>query len=597
MTTSSGRLLRTTTLALACALAWPALAGAVENNDKLGDKLVDKSSKILPGKGSRPTPANGDAPAGGKSEPMANAQAVYQIILGEFALQRNRPELAAAIYGDLAQRSRDPQAVARSIEVAGFARQYNLALDNARLWVELEPESTSARETLVGLLILLDHLDEAAPYMEKLLAESKTERGEDFARINRLFSRHADKAAVRTLIDRLTEPYLNLPEAHYARAQAAFVAGEHSAALLAIRQAESLRPDWENAQLFEAQVLSRSGQSEAAIALLQRYAASHPKARDSRLHLTRLLVGEKRYSEARNELQQLLASFPDDTEVIYPAAILALQQNDLVTAEKQLRLLLDLEFADRNIVRYYLGQIADESNRPAEARDWYEQVTPGEHYLNARGRLATQLARDGKLDEARRALRSSHTSNIQERTLITLAEARLLRQAQRSEEAYELLNNALDKQPNQPDLLYDSAMLAERLKHFDVFEQRLRKLIKMQADNPQAYNALGYSFAERNIKLDEARKLIEAALQRAPEDPYILDSMGWVLYRLKDYAGALEHLERAYRQQPDAEIAAHLGEVLWQLGRHDDAQRTWNEAKKSSPGSEVLDEVMHKFVP
>lgn len=587
MTAPTGFLFRNAILAFSLALAGNAIAATSANKNEPGDKNSLKSA----GKNIR------EMALPKRIEPLSPGQAIYQIVLGEFALQRERLDLATAIYSDLAQRSNDPQAIARSIEIASFARQYDLALDNARLWVDVEPNSETAKETLVGLLVLLDHLDEAAPLLEKLLAESKSDRAEDFARINRLFARHADKQEVRTLVERLTAPYLDVPEAHYARSQAAFNAGQYPAALTSIRQAQRLHPDWQPALLFEAQILARDKRSQEAINLLQGFLVQHPTSRDVRLNLSRLLVSEKRYGEARQELRELLKTLPDDPEVVYPAAILALQQNDTVDAERDLRHLLELDFADPNIVRYYLGQIADESDRPEEARRWYEQVTPGEHYLNARGRLATQLARAGKLDEARALLRNSHSTSVQERTQLILAEARLLRQAQRNVEALSLLNASLDKQPNQPDLLYDSAIIAERLGQFDIFESRMRKLLKLQPDNPQAFNALGYSFAERGVHLEEARKLLEEALRRAPEDPFILDSMGWALYRLRDYAAALEFLQRAYHQQPDPEIAAHLGEVLWKLGRHEDAQRTWHEARKISPDNEVLGEAIRKFLP
>jgi Flp pilus assembly protein TadD len=304
---------------------------------------------------------------------------------------------------------------------------------------------------------------------------------------------------------------------------------------------------------------------------------------------------EKHYNEASTELKQLIAAYPDDPEVLHPVAILALQQNDLVTAEREMRHLLDLNYVDNGLVRYYLGQIAEETSRYDEARKWYSQVVVGEHYINARSRLANLFARDNHFEEARKVLHDSVAHTVQDRTQLVLAESRLLKQAQRQQEAFDLLENALDKQPSQPDLLYDSAMLAERLRRYDILETRLRKLIQLQPDNPQPYNALGFSFAERNQKLNEAKQLIEEALKRSPEDPYILDSMGWVLYRLKDFPGALDYLQRAYRQQADGEIAAHLGEVLWSLDRRDDALHTWRDAAKSNPDNEVLRDVIQRF--
>jgi Flp pilus assembly protein TadD len=248
-------------------------------------------------------------------------------------------------------------------------------------------------------------------------------------------------------------------------------------------------------------------------------------------------------------------------------------------------------------VRLYLGQLAEERKQFDEALRWYAEVAPGEQYLAAQLRIAQLLSKQGKLDAGRRHLQELRAAGRADRIPLLLAESQLLRDAGKAKEAYELLAENLAAQPEQPELLYESALLAEKIGRHDVLEANLRKLIGVKPDHAHAYNALGYSFADRNQRLAEAEQLIVKALQLSPEDPFIIDSMGWVLFRKGDNAGALTHLQRAYSIRPDPEIAAHLGEVLWALGRRDEARKTWQDAAKAHPGNEVLAEVMKRLAP
>ena len=256
-----------------------------------------------------------------------------------------------------------------------------------------------------------------------------------------------------------------------------------------------------------------------------------------------------------------------------------------------------MRYRDPDGVRYLLGQVAEEQKRWPQAIQWYEQIQDGDHALPARMRTAGAMAKQGKLDEARKFLQQVATDNPAEEVQLTVAEAQLLRDANRHGDAFALLGEALKRQPEQPELLYDYALTAEKLEKFDLLESNLRKLIQVRPEHAHAYNALGYSFAERNMRLPEARKLIEKALEFAPEDYYIIDSLGWVQYREGDLKGAAATLRRAYDGRPDAEIGAHLGEVLWQMGQRDEARRVWQEAQKTAPENETLLKTIKKFRP
>jgi tetratricopeptide (TPR) repeat protein len=257
--------------------------------------------------------------------------------------------------------------------------------------------------------------------------------------------------------------------------------------------------------------------------------------------------------------------------------------------------LLGLGYRDVNGVRYVLGQIAEEQKQWPQAVQWYDGISDGEHLLPARMRTANAIAKQGKLDEARAFLKRVAADNPEDEAQLTVTEAQLLREAHRNQDAFQLLGEALRKEPDQPELLYDYALTAEKLERFDVLESNLKKLIQVRPDHAHAYNALGYSWAERNMRLPEAKKLIEKALELSPDDAFIIDSLGWVLYREGDLKGAAEQLRRAYSGRPDADIGAHLGEVLWVMGEREEADRVWQESLKSSPDNETLQKTIKRL--
>ena len=357
--------------------------------------------------------------------------------------------------------------------------------------------------------------------------------------------------------------------------------------MVQVREAASMRPDWELAALFEAQLLQKTSVS-AARERLAAYLKRNPKAREARMSYARALVAEQKLPEAHAEFQRLLTEFPDSPDVVYAVGLLAFQLNDYPAARQSLERLLTMNFRDRNTLRLYLGQIAEEEKKLPDALRWYGEVTRGEQYLNAQLRYAQVLAKQGNLEGARSHLRQIGPANAQQKGQLVLAEAALLRDAKREREAFDLVAGALGEQPDNPDLLYDYAMLAEKIDRIDAMETSLRKLIVLRPDHAHAYNALGYSLADRNQRLPEAKQLIEKGLSLAPNDAFILDSMGWVFYRMGDNKTAIEYLRRAFAMRPDAEIAAHLGEVLWANGERVEAEKIWGDAMRQYPGNEVI---------
>jgi len=548
------------------------------------------------GAGESPVKAAGKRATTQASSENLLARTVFQTLLGEFALQRGDVSLSVEAWFDLAQRTRDPKVLARATEVAGFARQYDRALELSRLWLEIEPESTAARQSQSSLLVMANRLDDLAPELAALLEKDKANLSNNLLHLNRVLARHPDKKAVQKLIDRVAAPYSGMPEAHFAMAQAAANAGDNMRALSETEIALQLRPDWEAAALARAQLQARQS-TLTAIDSLKDFVAKNPSARDARLTLARLLINDKQYTEARQQFDLLIKDNPDNPDVIYPVAMLALQQGDTETGRRQLEKLLQTEFPDKSTIHFFLGQLDQEQKKPAAALEHYRLVTTGEQYIPARSRAAQILHQEGKAEEARELLRNTRGGTPAERTQLVLAEAQLLREAGRLNDAYITLETALASQPDNPELLYETALTAERIGKPEILEAHIKHLLELKPDHAHALNALGYSWAERNVRLGEAHAMIDKALTLLPDDPFITDSLGWVLFRQGKLDEALRTLEKAYALRADPEIAAHLGEVLWTMGRKDEARKLLKDTAAQNPSNDVVADVIKKLLP
>jgi tetratricopeptide (TPR) repeat protein len=575
-------------------LAAAALAGCAGNPPQLADRgsQGESDSDELSGD------TQGAAPEPEIRSPLPKQELteelLYEYLLAEIAGQRGNIGLSAQAYVDLAKRTRDPRIARRATEIALYARMNNAAIEAAKIWYESQPDAERPLQALAGLLVAGGRYGEASPYLKKLLTNSATGPASGFAQLGRTLSNAQDKHAALKLVQDLAADHPKLPQAHYAVAQAAASAGEDRLAIEEARKARQLRPDWETAVLLEAQLVQKSSVDQA-VALLAEYLQKYPSAREARLGYARTLVAQKRFAEARAEFQKLMASGPENTDVAFAVALLSIQLKDYDPAEKYLRNLLESSYRDKDSVRLYLGQVAEERKNLQEALRWYGEIGEGEQYVPAQTRYAQVLAKQGKLDAARAHLQQAAARNSQQRVQLVLAEAQLLRDANQPKAAFDLVGNALDRLPNNPELLYDYAMLAEKIERVDVLETSLRKLIEIRPEHAHAYNALGYSLADRNQRLPEARELIEKALQLAPEDSFIIDSMGWVLFRMGNLKDALGYLRRAFAGRPDPEIAAHLGEVLWALGQREEAERVLGDAARSSPDNETLTNTIKRL--
>jgi len=528
-------------------------------------------------------------------EQELTSELLYRFLIGEVAGQRGRFDVATQAYIEMARKTQDPRIAQRATEIALFARAQSQALEAAQIWVAADPESVRAQQALTALLVSANKLGEAKPLLAKLLKEEKGNVGPAFLQLSSLLSRAADKKAALQLVRDLAQPYPTVAEAHLAVAQAALGADDLVLAAREAEEATKLRPDWELAALTRGQVLQRRSNAEA-LAYWRTYLKEYPQAKDVRLNYARLLVNDRNYEEARKEFERLGKDFPENTDVTMAVALLAMELKDYAAAEQTLRRALAQNPKDSDTIRLYLGQVDEERKRFDDAKRWYQEVGRGDQYIPAQVRYAGVVAKEGDLAGARRYLQQLPVQNNQQRVQLIQAEAQLLRDQSQYQEAYDLLGRSLDKLPNYPDLLYDYAMAAEKVNRVDVLESNLKKLIVIKPDHAHAYNALGYTLAERNERLKEAEEYIDKALKISPDDPFILDSKGWVLYRRGQTKEALVYLRRAFAERPDPEIAAHLGEVLWAQGQKDEAEKVWRQALQDNPDNEALRTAVKRFL-
>lgn len=519
---------------------------------------------------------------------------VYKYLIGELAGQRGDIGLASNLFLDLAKSSRDPRLAERAAKAAVYANQPGLALQAADLWAKLDPNSMEAQQAATQLLIGTGKLAEAKPHLVKLLQKEDT-RANGFLYLNSLLAKYPNKDEVLMLVQDLASPYPNLAEAHFTIAHSAWEAGKTDLALSELDTAEKLHPGWEIGALLRGQILLAQSPADT-LAFYRKFLEKHPDANEVRLTMARLLVNQKRFEEAKFEFMKLVEASHGNPEVLVVVGLLSLQAGNYAQAESYLQQALQADFKDKDQIYLYLGQIAEKQNQDEQAMTWYKKIEPGsERYLDAQFDIAGIVARTQSVDTALAMLDNLQDLSLDQMAPLIQAKASLLNQAKRYQEAYDMLGKAVAEYPNTPEIIYDYAMTAERLQHLDVMETELRKLIQMRPDFAQAYNALGYTLADRNINLDEAEKLISKALALRPNDHYILDSMGWVQYRRGELDKAADYLRRAYTTETDPEIAAHLGEVLWQQGKYDEAAHTLDQALREHPESEVLINAAKKF--
>ncbi|HSV71824.1 MAG TPA: tetratricopeptide repeat protein [Methylibium sp.] len=556
-----------------------------------------------------------------------DAPLFYQLLIGEIELRDGDPGTAYQVLLDAARKTRDERLFRRATEVALQAKAGDEALAATRAWRTAMPGSSEAHRYEVQLLLALNRLAEvAAPLRATLALVPPNERAGAIQSLSSYFARTLDRKGVAAVLEQVLLPYAQAKAGSTeppATAVAAWVtlarsrqaAGDATRAFDAAQQAAALAPSAEAVVLLAIELMRTEPRAEA---LVKAYFTAEPAAAPAprsavRLVYARALAMSQRYADAAPQLEAVTRDAPQFVDAWLTLGALYLELRRPAEAETALREFLARSEKDggagaepgaddeaatpaqREAQAYLLLSQAAEQRRDFKAAEAWLAKVDASQALTVQTRRASLLAQQGKVEQARELIRRLPERSPDEARSKLLAEAQLLRDQKQWAPAHGVLTEATRRFPEDTDLLYEQAMMAEKLNRFDQMEQLLRRIIGLKPDHSAAYNALGYTLADRNERLAEAKQLIERALQLSPGDPFLVDSLGWVEYRLGNHESAIQWLRQAYRARPDTEIAAHLGEVLWVAGQRDEARKVWTEARARDAGNDLLKSTLARL--
>ena len=538
------------------------------------------------------TPVN---PAVPQIDPVADA--AYDLMVAEIALNQGDTALAIERYQALSQSQHNPAIAERAVRIAVYGQDLEAAVKAAQRWVELEPDRIEARQVIAAIYIRQDKVDEAFGYIDGLIEASELDDAQLFPPLLGVLAREKNVDTVLAVSARIANKYSDRAYAQFLHAMLSAQNGMSEEALIYLDRSLALE-EINGIHAARARVLLRLGRSGEAVVSLRKALDGNPTDQGLRLTYARLLVDIKEYDLARAEFEKLHQASPDDAELLYTLGLLSLESQRLDDAEKYMMMLVRMDEREGE-TQYYLGRIYENRKQYDQAIDWYEQVHVGDYQFDARLRIADMLGLAGQTDEAIKHLDAMLKGSQSDASLVRIyvAKGELLRVARRYEDAMTVFNTALGIVPGNSDLLYARALVAERLGRIDQLEEDLKIILKTEPDNAHALNALGFTLADQTERYEEAYVYLKRAIEIMPDDPAIIDSLGWVQYRMGNYDEAIRLLRTALSRFDDAEIAAHLGEVLWVSGNEQEARGIWQKALKKSPDDPALLKVMQRLIP
>jgi tetratricopeptide (TPR) repeat protein len=565
-------------------------------------------------------PADPAAEAPGNSS--LDAPLFYQLLIGEIELNSGEAGSAFEVILDAARRTRDDTLFRRAVDIALQGRAGDQALSASRAWRTANPNSLDALRVQLQILSALSRMGEAAEPLRAMLALTpEAERPDLIAATPRFLQRASDTKQAAAMLEEVLKPYLDKPAtataARVAIARGWLAAGEAAKALTLAQDAAKEDPAAPGPALLAMELIASQPAAEKIVAgFLQRADADF----SIRLSYVRSLTGLQRYADAVQQLELVTRQKPELAPPYLSLGALQLELRHPKQGDAALMKYIELAQAQKSaaapaaeapgsededdsakpeagLVQAWLllAQSAEQRGDFKAAEGWLAKVEDPQRALEVQTRRASILARQGRIKEARELIQRTPEKQPEDVRAKLLAEAGMLREVKHWRESFEVLGSASQRFPDDADLLYEQAMMAEKLDRMEEMERLLRRVIEIKPDNAHAHNALGYSLADRRTRLPEARSLIQKALELSPGDPFITDSLGWVEYRMGNRDEALRLLRQAYKARPDPEIAAHLGEVLWAYGQQDEAKRVWTEAKGRDAGNDVLRETLSRL--
>ena len=530
------------------------------------------------------------------AEYSPHSDLLYAILLGELSGQFNDVNQALEHYMRASQLSSDPAVAERTTRIAMVAKNWEAGLQAAHRWSELAGSDPKLNQILGVLELRNGNVDKAVVQFEMLMLSTGDSPEKGFGILGAILARESDSDSAARVLEKLVNKYFENPYGYLTLAGLALQARDYLRALDESELAIGFAPELTDARILRVQALLGLEETDAALKDMKVLAGETPENRELRMSYARMLLTAKRYEEAEVEFESLYAENPDDSDLIYTLGLLHLQQEQFEAAKADFtRLMQSSQRKDEG--HYYLGRIAEQQKDFVTAITEFEQVGRGQYFLDSKARIASVYVEIKGLEKAQQYLAEfrSRLNTPDEIVQVYLVEGQLLHEQELYVIAIDLYSEGLQKYPGHRDLLYARALMAEEIDRIDLLESDLRAILSEDPDNASALNALGYTLADHNSRIDEALKYIERALEIRPDDPAVIDSMGWVQFRLGNYEQAEQYLRRAYQLLEDAEIGGHLVELFWAQGDHDSAQKMMQEVLERFPDEEYLLELQKKF--
>ena len=530
------------------------------------------------------------------SEYSAHSDLLYEILLGELSGQFNDVDQALEHYVRATELSDDPQVAERTARIAMVARNWEVGLRAARRWSELAGDDPKLPQILGVLELRNGNVDQALVQFEKIILASGDAPHGGFGIIGAILTREPDSEAAMRLLEKLVNEHFENPYGHLTLAGLALQVGDYLRALDESELAIGFGPDLTEARILQVQALLGLEETDDALMNMKALAEEAPQNRELRMSYARMLLTAKRYEEAEAEFESLHAENPEDSELIYTLGLLHLQQEQFEAAREDFTRLVQQD-RRKDEGHYYLGRIAEELNDFQTAIAEFKKVEKRQYYLDSRARIASIYADLKGLERAQQYLAELRTQldSPDDVVQVYLIEGQLLHEQKLYVLAIDLYSEGLQKFPRHSELLYARALMAEEIDRIDLLESDLKAILSEDPDNASALNALGYTLADHNFRIGEALAYIQRALEIRPDDPAVIDSMGWVQFRLGNYEQAEQYLRKAYRLLEDAEIGGHLVELFWAQGDHQGARKMMQEVLERFPDEEYLLELQRKF--
>ena len=533
------------------------------------------------------------------SEPpgqVLSGDLLYDLLVGEFAGNTGDMALSVESYSRAAMKTTDARVAARAAYIAVYSERYEDALDLLERWHKLDPEDTDVQRMYAITYLKLGQPLAAATYIQGILDTVEGNGHEKALAVKRLLAKESNTADGLVVLDALNKADTGNQHMLILQARYAAQLEKYDEALMLLDRVLEIDSTLADVHIIKARILAAQGKQEQAMALVALVLMEQPENDHLRLQYARMLVEQRQFNQAKGQFNLLLKNDPENADILLSLGLLNIETGDLEEAEQHLQHLVDIG-QKQDIANYYLGRIAQNREEHKIAISYYLKVNSGDYVFDAKMRIAGLFARLGRVDEGLQQLEAlaEKQTSWPLRVRAYLAQGEILASKKRYAEGLEMYSRALQQKPDDADLLYARALMAEKVDRIDITEADLLKLLSAEPENANALNALGYTLADRTERLEEARDYIKRAAELVPDDPAILDSLGWVSYRLGNMQDALKWLGMAFERLEDAEIAAHYGEVLWKNNRREEAEKVWQIGLEKNAEHPVLLETMQRL--